>query len=151
MTLLNLLSLILSALALIGTGYTYFRHNRKLKQQKELLNHMGLDEAKAREANKKKARIRGIIVYHGKGSNDLIITNDGEAEAREIRILVLDNSNIGCLGMSDEYAVQQLSAGNNYKFHFVTVEGASESIHLRYVWKDAFSSENQYEEYLQRR
>ena len=115
------------------------------------MNRIRLEEARERAASKKKARIRGMIAYHGKGSNDLVITNDGEAEAREIRILVLDNSNIGCLGMSDEFAVQQLSAGNNYKFHFVTVEGASESIHLRYVWKDAFSSENQYEEYLQRR
>lgn len=144
------ISLILSGLALLGTVITYFSHDRKLKKQEELLNKISLLEAQEREENRKKARINGALLYHGKGNNELVITNSGEAEARNVKIHVLDNSDDGCSWLNESMTIRQLTPGNSYKFRFFTVEGASDEMHLQYKWEDDFSIENEYCEYLQR-
>lgn len=147
----EILSFLLAVLALSGTAYTYFKHDSKLKQQEKLLNQIQIAEAKEREENKKKARIRGKIEYSGKGENTLIINNDGEADARSIMIEILDNSANGCIWYEDKLFIHQLSCGNSYKFIFMTIDGASQDIHFKYSWEDDFAANNQYDEFLQRR
>ncbi len=55
-----------------------------------------------------------------------------------------------CIIQTQAEAVFELFVGQYFRFLFVKVEGASESIHLRYEWEDDYSLGNQYEEYLQR-
>lgn len=147
----EIITIILSGLAFAFSIFTYFFHDFKLKKQELRLNEISLREAKEGEENRRKAKISGCIVYYGSGSNDLLITNNGEADARNVRIEVLESSDNGCLWNDKERFIQQLTPGNTYKFHFNTISGASKVIHFRYSWEDDFSSSNEAQEFLQRK
>ena len=148
---MEILSIILSALALSFSLYIFFAHDRRLKKQEDLLNKISLKEAEEREQNRKKAKINGYIVYNGKGSNDLFISNKGEAEARNVKVDVLDDSDVGCDWTDKERYIKLLTPSNTYRFHFNTIEGASNEIYFRYCWEDNFSRLNEVREILQRR
>lgn len=147
----DVLSFTLAALASLGAAFTYCVHDRKLKQQKSLLNQFQLAEAKEKEENRRKASIRGLLVNEGRGSNYLLISNVGESEARSIEVMVVDHSDEGCIWRNDRLFVEQLSSGNAYQFRFMTDSGASKDIRFRYSWEDDYSKGNVYEELLQRR
>lgn len=147
----EIFAIILSGLALALSTFTYFFHDFKLKKQEKRLNELSLIEAEERVQNKKKAKIFGCIVYYGKGSNELLITNSGEADARNVKIEVLDGSDNGCLWNDKEKFIQQLTPGNTYRFHFNTIAGASKEIHFQYSWEDDFSTHNVTQEFLQRK
>lgn len=145
------ITIILSGLAFAFSLFTYFFHDFKLKKQEMRLNEISLRESEEKAQNRMKAKISGCIVYYGSGSNELLITNSGEADARNVRIEVLDSSDNGCLWSDKERFIQQLTPGNCYKFHFNTISGASKEIHFRYSWEDDFSSSNEAQEFLQRK
>jgi len=83
---MEIVSIILSLLALAFTGYTYLAHDKKLKEQERLLNDYQLRSLKQGEEENLKAIIRAKAVKTTGGKRTLYIYNAGKTKARNIVI-----------------------------------------------------------------
>ena len=54
--------LIISILALLASAFTYFKHDKKLKEQERKINEYQLKQIEKEDLESKKAAIRGNIV-----------------------------------------------------------------------------------------
>lgn len=91
---MELYSLIISVLALIASVFTYFMHDKKLKEQERRINEYQLKQIEKENLENKKAAIRGNIVKGLKSGRTLKVYNSGRATARNIRVEGLDVNGI---------------------------------------------------------
>lgn len=66
-------TIILAALALLGTIYTYFAHDAKLKKQERLLNQYYLENIEADRTELRKSKIRSVLTDMEKGMRKIRI------------------------------------------------------------------------------
>lgn len=64
---MEIVSLIISILAILGSLYVYFSHDRKLKKQESKLNELQLSEIKESKEDRMKAIVRMDTSYSSKG------------------------------------------------------------------------------------
>ena len=83
------ISLGVSLLAIIGTCYTYFKHDKKIKSQETKINEYQIKQIEQEEKEGKKALIRGGIIKFDKGKRILKIYNSGKSLARNIRMEIM--------------------------------------------------------------
>ena len=89
---MELASLILSIIALLGSLATYIVHDRKIKKQEAKINEYQLAKIKEEEEDSKKAQVCGNIIKYDKGKRVLKVYNKGKAPANNIRIEGIDEN-----------------------------------------------------------
>ena len=89
---MELASLILSIIALLGSLATYIVHDRKIKKQEAKINEYQLARFKEEEEDSKKAQICGNIIKYDKGKRVLKVYNKGKSPAKNIRIEGIDEN-----------------------------------------------------------
>lgn len=88
----NILALSLSALALIGSCFTYFVHDKKLKKQQALLNDLQIKKLQREIKDNESIELRPTLINVTKSMHTsqvtgvLLIKNYGRAEATEVEI-----------------------------------------------------------------
>ena len=82
---MEIASLIVSIIALLGGLVGYILHDRKLKKQEAKLNDLQVTELETAQSNRKKADVRMQTVYFEKGKGILKLFNQGEADAYNIK------------------------------------------------------------------
>lgn len=88
----NILALSLSALALIGSCFTYFVHDKKLKKQQALLNDLQIKKLQREIKDHESIELRPTLINVTKSMHTsqvtgvLLIKNYGRAEATEVEI-----------------------------------------------------------------
>ena len=70
---MEIVSLIISILAILGSLYVYFSHDRKLKKQESKLNELQLSEIKESKEDRMKAIVRMDTSYSSKGNGILYL------------------------------------------------------------------------------
>lgn len=123
---ISYISLAVSLLAFGGGVYTYFVHDKRLKEQQALLNDLNIEKLKRESREQAKADIRVSLTidkdpqnfsmhnfYNDSGT--IRVTNFGKATAYNIRIRQKGYSNIIC------YDIEQL-APNEYRVYHETWE-----------------------------
>lgn len=144
---MELYSLIISVLALIASIFTYFMHDKKLKEQERRINEYQLKQIEKEDLENKKAAIRGNIVKGLKGGRTLKIYNSGRAAARNIRVEGLDVN--GLIHRAAELFPYELMNPQDYTevtIHLVI--GCPSTIKLKYVWDDEYGDNNNFEQVL---
>lgn len=137
---MELASLIISILALIGTVYTYFVHDRKIKRQEAIINEYQLAKFKEEEEENKKAQICGNIVKYDSGKRVLKFYNRGKAMATNINIQGL---NIQAIDIYDNILPYELLNPQDYaEITFRIIMNAPSTIKLTYTWDDAYQTGN---------
>ena len=97
-----------------------------------------------------KARIQGRILSGEKGSRTLLITNNGETTAKNLRVEWLnkeESDEVFVLG--DFTEIGNLTPFNERKYPIMLAVGHPELMKLRYHWEDEYSDSNSFEEDLQ--
>ena len=123
---ISFVSLTISVLALVFGVYTYFAHDKKLKEQQALLNDLNIEKLKKESREQTKADVRVSLTIDKEPNNfsmrnfyetsgTIKITNFGKATAHNIRIRQKGYSNIIC------YDIEQL-APNEYRIYHETWE-----------------------------
>lgn len=123
---ISFVSLTISVLALVFGVYTYFAHDKKLKEQQALLNDLNIEKLKKESREQTKADVRVSLTIDKEPNNfsmrnfyvtlgTIKITNFGKATAYNIRIRQKGYSNIIC------YDIEQL-APNEYRVYHETWE-----------------------------
>ena len=123
---ISYISLAVSLLAFGGGVYTYFVHDKRLKEQQALLNDLNIEKLKRESREQAKADIKVSLTidkdpqnfsmrnfYNDSGT--IQVTNFGKATAYNIRIRQKGYSNIIC------YDIEQL-APNEYRVYHETWE-----------------------------
>lgn len=88
----NILALSLSALALIGSCFTYFVHDKKLKKQQALLNDLQIKKLQREIKDNESIELRPTLINVTKSMHTsqvtgvLLIKNYGRAEATDVEI-----------------------------------------------------------------
>ena len=74
---------------LVFTVRKYRKHEKRLNEQKVAINNYQLKKIQEEESAALKAVIKGNIVSHTKGSDQLRVFNTGQANATNIRIEII--------------------------------------------------------------
>lgn len=140
-------SLLLSVLALIASVFTYFKHDKKLKEQERKINEYQLKQIEKEDIESKKATIRGNIIQGFNGKRTLKVYNSGRAAARNVRVEGLDAN--GLIHRADELFPYELMNPQDYTevtIHLVV--GCPSTIKLKYIWDDEYGDNNNFEQVL---
>ena len=136
---MEIVSLIISILAILGSLYVYFSHDRKLKKQESKLNELQLSEIKESKEDRMKAIVRMNTSYSSKGNGILYLFNEGKAEARNISWL-FDNDILEKINKEGTY--ERLSPGQSIGFNYYLLSGKDYKTNVTITWKDDFSLSN---------
>lgn len=123
---ISYISLAVSLLAFGGGVYTYFVHDKRLKEQQALLNDLNIEKLKRESREQAKADIKVSLTIDKEPNNfsmynfyndsgTIRVTNFGKATAYNISIRQKGYSNIIC------YDIEQL-APNEYRVYHETWE-----------------------------
>ena len=140
-------SLLLSILALIASVFTYFKHDKKLKEQERKINEYQLKQIEKEDLESKKAAIRGNIVKGLKGGRTLKVYNSGRATARNIRVEGLDVNGVIHRG-GDIFPYELMNPQDYTELTIHLVMGCPSTLKLKYIWDDEFGLNNEFEQIL---
>ena len=139
---MDIISIVLSAFAIVLTIIMYFKHDKRLKKQEEKLNAYQLKKIDEEESENKKALIKGNIVKGNKGSRVLKIFNSGKSVARNIRVEYLgDMEHI--FSNDDHFPYELLNPQDGSEIFLLLLEGASK-LHVKFIWDDDFKKDNEF-------
>ena len=145
----EIISIIISLLALGFSLYQHFVYGRRIEKQQMQLNQLELERHQRENEDRKKACIRGNIIQGSRpGSRTLKIFNAGQSEARNIKVEWLDETDE--IFIRDDFSVVgNLTPQNSRSFNMMLTEGHPKVMNLRYTWEDDYSIENSSEEQIQ--
>lgn len=144
---MELYSLIISVLALIASIFTYFMHDKKLKEQERKINEYQLKQIEKENLENKKAAIRGNIVKGLKSGRTLKVYNSGRATARNIRVEGLDVNGIFYM-RRDIFPYELMNPQDYTELTMHLTYGCPSTIKLKYIWDDEFGDNNEFEQVL---
>lgn len=138
---MEIVSIILSVLALLFTGYTYFAHDKKLKEQERQLNDYQLRSLKLDEEENLKAVIRAKAVKMTGGKRTLYIYNAGKAKARNIIVEQLEKKQVYSSSHHFPLTYNELLPEAFREVTLYLCEGDDE-LTLNYTWDDDYQTSN---------
>lgn len=143
---MELASIIISIIALLGSLATYIIHDHKIKEQEKMINEYQLAKYKEEEEENKKALISGNIIKKERGQRVLKIYNKGKATATDINIQGLD---IREIELQDNILPYELLNPQDYaQIKFLIIMNAPSTIKLTYTWDDAYQTGNSFTQIL---
>ena len=144
---MELYSLIISVLALIASVFTYFMHDKKLKEQERRINEYQLKQIEQENLESKKAAIRGNIVKGLKGGRTLKVYNSGRATAHNIKVEGLDVDGVFHLPQ-DLFPYELMNPQDYAELTLHLTCGCPSTIKLKYVWDDESGKDIEFEQLL---
>lgn len=94
MTIIQIIPFVISALALLLSLYTYFRHDAKIKKQNALINQFQLEKFKKENDSEKKAIIEANVINREKGKRIIKVYNKGKAIAKNVVVTFPGEPNV---------------------------------------------------------
>ena len=94
MTIVQILPIAISALALLLSLYTYFWHDAKIKKQNALINQFQLEKYRKETDSEKKAIVEANVINREKGKRIIKVYNKGKATAKNVVVTFPGNPNV---------------------------------------------------------
>jgi len=142
-------SFILSVLAILGTVYTYFKHDRKIKAQEKLINNYQLGKIEEEKIQKKQAIVRATLMSGNKGHRTLRIYNKGKATAYNVRLIF--NNEPDYLYATNPFPFPMLNENENVDLNIQLHKGLPDDISFEILWNDEFKVDNSHTQTVQLR
>lgn len=139
--------LIISCLALGVSVFTYFKHDKKIKAQEQIINDYQINKIAKENEEIKKASIRGNIIKGDRGKRTLKVYNCGKATARDIRVEGLDMGSFVVM-RNDLFPYELMNPQDYTEVIIWVVKGSPSTIKLKYIWNDDFGQNNEFEQVL---
>lgn len=140
----NIISSVLSLIAIALTIIMYFKHDKRLKKQEEKLNAYQIRKIEDEESDNKKAQVRGNIIKGDKGRRDMRIYNMGKSPAKNIYINFLDNSDEKVTIMKYPSPYEFLNIGDYFDIIMHLYIGGSDVLKVKLAWEDDYSNQNEH-------
>lgn len=142
-------SFLLSVIAIIGTVYTYLKHDRKIKAQEKLINDYQLGKIEEEKIQKRQAVVRASLIPGTKGHRILRVYNKGKATARNVRLIIKDEPDY--LYTTNPFPFPALNESENVDLNIHLHMGSPDDISFEILWDDEYSSDNSHEQTVQLR
>lgn len=139
--------LIISCLALGVSVFTYFKHDKKIKAQEQIIIDYLINKIAKENEEIKKASIRGNIIKGDRGKRTLKVYNCGKATARDIRVEGLDMGSFVVM-RNDLFPYELMNPQDYTEVIIWVVKGSPSTIKLKYIWNDDFGQNNEFEQVL---
>ena len=143
----EVISISLSILAILGSLVTYFIHDRKLKKQEQKINDYQLKQIEDAQIESKKAYIIGVTHKNSQSATILTITNRGRSIARNIRVIGLSERNY-CFYGPDILPYEFLNPGDSFELKFTANLSSLYKEKITYYWDDDFTTDNYLEQII---
>lgn len=144
---LEIISISLSVIAIIASAFTYFKHDKKLKEQEHSINAYQLKQIADSEIEAKKAYISGTTHRDHQNAIILTIKNSGKACAHNIRIIGLDEGKY-CFYGPDILPYEFLNPGDTFELKFTANLASLYKEKVTYYWDDEFTDNNHLEQII---
>jgi hypothetical protein len=142
---MEILSLIVSVIAILCSIFTYFIHDRKLKKQETQINEYQLKKNKDEQLEQKKASVKANLIKEDKGQMIIKVFNAGKAIARNIS-LNMNDENI--IVLMNPFPYEFLNPQESTEIIFSTHEGSPDKLLIDIMWDDDSHSQNTHKQML---
>ena len=99
MTVIQFVPIAISVLAFGFSLYNYCKHDRKIKEQDELINKFTLEQFEKEKELEKRAIIQASVIKRDKGRREIKVYNKGKATAKNVVVTFPESPNL----IMDEY------------------------------------------------
>lgn len=144
----DIISPILSAIAVIFSIHTYLVHDKRLKKQEQLINKHQLDQIQNEEQENKKADIVGDIIRKKNECYVLKIRNKGKATAKNINIEGFDTRNYD-IHNSAILPYYCLNADEEFFLTIFRIGRILPTMTITYIWNDDWSDNRKKQQTIQ--
>lgn len=142
-------SFVFSLIAILGTAFTYFKHDRKIKAQEKLINEYHIKKIEEEKIQETKAIVRATLITGSKGHRILRVYNKGKAVALNIRLIINDEPNY--LYATNPFPFQLLNENENVDLKMAIHKETPDSISFNILWDDEFGVDNVHSQTVQLR
>ncbi len=130
----------ISILALSLSIFTYFKHDKKIKQQSKLLNKYHLEKIEKEKEEEKKAIIEAFVVKGNKGTRTIKIYNKGKSIAKNVNVVIPEND--GYHVFTNPCPID-IRPQNGIEIRLgALLEGHPDKIEIKFEWSDDFRKVN---------
>jgi Na+-translocating ferredoxin:NAD+ oxidoreductase RnfG subunit len=136
---MNVLAIVISSLALIFSAYTYFKHDKKIKQQSRLLNQYNLEKIEKEKEEEKKAKIEAFVVKEYKGTRTIKIYNKGKSIAKSVNVIIPKNDGYEVI---NNPCLIDIKPQNGIEVMLILSTNCPDKIKIGFEWKDDFNEKN---------
>ncbi len=140
-------SFLLSVVAIIGTIFTYLKHDRKIKAQEKLINDYQLGKIEEEKIQKRQAVVRASLIAGTKGHRILRVYNKGKATARNVRLIIKDEPDD--LYSTNPFPFRALNESENVDLNIELHKGLPDDMSFEIMWDDEYNSDNSHEQTVQ--
>jgi hypothetical protein len=134
---------IFSICGIIGGLFMYYRHDKIIKKQEKFLNELQIKQIKKAEEQELQAKVECNIIHNEKGSQRIRFYNSGQADARNVRIEIVNESSLkGVLLLGTWGPYDLITSRNGYREERMFLsEGHTDALQLRIIWDDYFGKD----------
>lgn len=141
------ISLILSIIALIGSIFTYFIHDRKIKAQEKLINDYQIAKIEEEKMANKTAILRGTLLNKSSSERTIRIYNKGKNAAKNIRLEIDNKDNYHFFG--PELPFPLLHEQEKIDITIFLTKETPENISFTILWDDEHAIDNEHNQIIQ--
>lgn len=133
---------VFSICGIIGGLFMYYRHDKRIKKQEQLLNDLQIKQYKKAEDQEKQARVECSILSGNKGSRRVRFYNSGLSDARNVHIEILNEDKLeGVEGIRNWGPYELITPRNGSREERIFLcEGHTDVLQLRITWDDDFEN-----------
>lgn len=134
---------VFATVGIIGGLFMYFRHDRKLKQQEILLQKLQIKQYKNEEDKERQAKVECNVINKGRGNYWIYFYNSGLADARNVRIDILNRDSLEGVIIYGDWGPYDLITPRNGRREerILLCEGHTRTLDLRITWDDDFGKD----------
>lgn len=132
---MEIASLAISILAILGSVITYFYHDKKIKSQEARINEYELSKIENEKAEALQAKVRANYFESGTGRLTIKIYNSGRAIAKNIRI-EFNPSDFNKLIRMDNFPYPYLNPQDSTEIYMFLHTGMPNTIEIKIQWDD---------------
>lgn len=136
---MNVLTIVISSLALIFSAYTYLKHDKKIKQQSSLLNKYHLEKIEKEKIEEKKAIIEANVVTDNKGRDLIKVYNKGKSIAKCLNVIIPKNDGYEVI---NNPCPIDIKPQNGIEVMLILFTNCPDKIEIGFEWKDDFNGKN---------
>lgn len=146
MTTIQIITIAISAFALLLSLFTYFRHDAKIKKQSALINQFQLEKFKKETDSEKKAIIEANVINKEKGKRIIKVYNRGKATARNVVVTFPGEPEVIIL----DYPISiDIKPQNSMEINVQAYAGSPDTLQIDFEWQDNFKSDNKDSQIIQ--
>ncbi len=136
---MEIVGLIISVIAILLSLFTYFKHDRKIKEQSKLLNEYNIEKITKERIDSQKAIIEANVISGEKGTRIIKVYNKGKSLAKNVNVIFPD---VKGFDVFINPCPIDIRPQNGIEIKIALYMSGPEKIDLTFEWTDDYKEKN---------